>query len=516
MTHSTGGEASPSTSAVPSLSRGSGQTRVAKPGLISAIVLAAGASTRFGQCKQLLDWKGKPMLAHVTDVALQAGLDPVIVVLGCQAEETYSALGNRPVQRLVNRRWGEGMSTSVQTGLAAVPPWAEGAIFLQCDQPRVTADLLRAMVDRFEQTEASIVHPVHDGRRGTPVLFSRRFFPELSAVTGDKGGRSLIESHPEAVATVAVDDPDLLADIDTPADYEQLRTNRSKDFRSASTGIPRVHSSASVLRSIQHVIIDMDGVLWRGDEPQAGLERLFAFLRQQGIAFTLATNNASRTPEQYAAKLANFGVEVPLESILTSSLVVAAYLADIAPPGSRVYVIGEDGTHQALRQQGFVVADDGDKGHPEADYVVVGWDRELTYQKLTTASLLIHQGAAFVGTNPDVSYPTERGPAPGNGAILAALEAATGVAPVVTGKPEPRMYQEALRRMGATPETTAMIGDRIDTDIAGAAGVGLTTVLTLSGITTEEDLRASSIRPDLVCDDIADVTRRWEDVLAEG
>jgi 4-nitrophenyl phosphatase len=479
---------------------------------VAAIVLAAGASTRFGQCKQLLDWKGKTMLAHVTDLALRASLDPVIVVLGCRVEETYPALGDRPVQKLINWRWEEGMSTSVQTGLVAVPPQAEGALFLQCDQPRTAPELLRALVRRFEETEATIVHPVHDSRRGTPVLFSRRFFPELSSVTGDEGGRGLIERYPEEVAAVPVDSPDVLADVDTPADYERLRalSNESQE-----------PSSASTLRPIRHVVIDMDGVLWRGDEPQPGLERLFAFLRQHGIAFTLATNNASRTPEQYAAKLAGFGVAVPLESILTSSLVAASYLAEIAPPESRVHVIGEDGLQQALRQQGFEVVENGDRehledrNHPWADHVVVGWDRELTWQKLAIASLLIHRGAAFIGTNPDVSFPTEWGPAPGNGAILAALEAATGVSPVVTGKPEPRMYEEGLRRMGATPETTAMIGDRIDTDIAGAAGVGLTTVLTLSGITTEEDLRASSVRPDLVCEDITDLTRRWEDVLAE-
>jgi len=467
---------------------------------IAAVVLAAGASTRFGQSKQLLDWEGKPLLAHVADLALQAGLEPVIVVLGCQAEETYPALGDRPVEKLMNWRWERGMSTSVQTGLSAVPPEAEAALFLQCDQPRITTDLLRAIVRRFRQTEASIVHPVHDSRRGTPVLFSRRFFPELSAITGDEGGRGLIERHPGEVATVAVDDPDMLADIDTPADYERLR---------ALTDARQTVSSASFLRPIRHLVIDMDGVLWRGDEPLPGLERFFAFLRQHDIAYTLATNNASRTPEQYAAKLASFGVKVPLGSILTSSLVVAAYLSDIAQPGSRVYVIGEDGARQALRQQGFALAED-------ADYVVVGWDRQLTYQKLTTAALLIHEGALFVGTNPDVTYPTERGPAPGNGAILAAIEAATGVAPIVTGKPEPRMYREALQRMDATPETTAMIGDRIDTDIAGAAAVGLTTVLTLSGIATEKEARASSIKPDLVCQDINALIVQWEDALSDG
>lgn len=467
---------------------------------IAAIVLAAGASTRFGQCKQLLEWKGKTLLAHVTDVALEAGLDPVIVVLGCQVEETYRALGDRPVQKLINWRWEEGMSASVRTGLAAVPPRADGALFLQCDQPRITVDLLQALVNQFERSDSHIVHPVHASRRGTPVLFSRHFFPQLAVVTGDEGGRSLIQRYPRDVATVRVDDPDVLIDVDTPADYEELRESHDE----SGEGSP-----ASVLQPIRHLLVDMDGVLWRGSQPLPGLRRLFAFLHKHDIAFTLATNNASRTPDQYAEKLAGFGVEVPVETILTSSLVVAAYLDEVAPAGSRVYAIGRDGIEQALEEKGFVLDDEN------ADYVVVSWDRELTWEKLRTATLLIHQGAAFIGTNPDVTFPMELGPAPGNGATLAALEAATGVSPVVTGKPEPRMYQEALGRMNATPSTTAMIGDRIETDIAGAKNLGLTTVLTLSGVTTPERLGSSPIKPDLVCEDVADLVSRWTDALAE-
>ncbi|MGD2178289.1 MAG: nucleotidyltransferase family protein, partial [Anaerolineae bacterium] len=201
MTHSTVSEAT------------SGQPQVA------AVILAAGASTRFGRCKQLLDWKGKPLLAHVADVALEAGLDPVIAVLGCRAEEAYPALGDRPVQALINWRWEEGLSTSVQTGLAAVPPQAEGVLFLQCDQPLISAGLVRALVERFEESAAMIVHPAHAGRRGTPVLFARHLFSELSAASGDEGGRGLIARHAEDVAAVEVDDPRVLSDVDTWEDY---------------------------------------------------------------------------------------------------------------------------------------------------------------------------------------------------------------------------------------------------------------------------------------------------------
>ena len=468
---------------------------------VAAVILAAGASTRFGQPKQLLDWGSVPLLAHVADVALTAGLAPVVVVLGCQAEAARAALGARPVQAVMNWRWQEGLSTSVQVGLAALPPETEAAIFLQCDQPLITPDLLRALVARLEETGTSIVYPTHAGRRGTPTLFARRLFPELAAVSGDEGGRDLVTRYKEDVATVEVADPDVLADVDTPADYERLA--------------PKSQSPKPKLQAIGHLIIDMDGVLWRGNEPMDGLQEFFAFLRQHRIDFILATNNSSRLPEQYVAKLARFGVEVPSECVLTSAQATAAYLAGLAP-GTRVYAIGDEGVRRALEQHGFVLTDETGEG---AAYVVVGWDRQLTWGKLATAALLIHAGAGFIGTNPDRSYPTERGPVPGNGAQLAALEITTGVAPVVVGKPEPWMYEEAMRRMGArsetgpSKETTAVVGDRLDTDIAGGVRAGLTTVLVLSGISTEADLAVSPVKPDLVCAGIEELTAVWMEQL---
>ncbi|HEY73595.1 MAG TPA: HAD-IIA family hydrolase [Thermoflexia bacterium] len=463
---------------------------------VAAIILAAGGSTRFGQSKQLLDWGGRSLLAHVTDVALSAGLDPVVVVLGCRGEDVRAVLGKRSVRCVMNWRWEDGMSTSVQAGLAALPPETEAAIFLQCDQPLVTPELLRVLVGRFEETGASIVHPTRAGRRGTPVLFARGLFPELACVSGDEGGRSIIARYPDEVAAVEVSDPDTLSDIDTPKDYERLLAARHS---------VRPQRSQIAIRNLHHLIIDMDGVLWRGDEPMDGLQEFFAFLRQNSIDFILATNNSSRTPEQYVAKLARFGVEVPAEHVLTSAQATAAYLATVAPPGARVYTIGGEGLRRALEQRSFVLADE------DAAYVVVGWDRQLTWDKLATAALLIHAGAEFIGTNPDVNYPTERGPVPGCGAQLAALEVTTGVAPVVIGKPEAWMYEEALRRMGAHSESTAMLGDRLDTDIVGAARAGLMTVLLLSGISTEADLAASLLKPDLVCADIGELVRAWKD-----
>lgn len=466
---------------------------------IAVIILAAGESSRFGRPKQLLDWGGVPLLAHAADVALDSGIEPVIVVLGCQAEAARAALGARPVQAVMNWRWEEGLSTSVQTGLAALPPETDAVILMQCDQPLLTANLLQALVARFEETGAAIVHPSCAGQRGTPTLFSRSLFPELTTVAGDVGGRVVIARHLDSVATVEIAEPDTLADIDTPADYERLRFAASPSLQGRGPG--------GGLEAVRHLIIDMDGVLWRGDEPMPNLQTFFDFLRQRDIGFILATNNSSRTPEQYVEKLARFGVTVDSESILTSSQVAAAYLANQAPPGTRVYAIGREGVRRALEQHGFVLSEE------DAAYVVVGWNTDLVWDELATASLLIHRGAGFIGTNPDVSYPTERGPVPGNGAQLAAIEATTGVAPIVTGKPEPQMYEEAMHRMGADPSTTAVIGDRLDTDLAGGVRLGLATVLVLSGIATEADVANSSIKPDVVCADIGELMQIWSDDL---
>jgi 4-nitrophenyl phosphatase len=149
----------------------------------------------------------------------------------------------------------------------------------------------------------------------------------------------------------------------------------------------------------------------------------------------------------------------------------------------------------------------------DVEYVVSGWDRQLTWNRLAEAAFLIQGGAGFVGTNPDVTLPSERGLVPGSGVQLMALEMTSGVKPVVIGKPEPRMYEEALRRMGASHKTTATIGDRLDTDIAGGVRAGLTTILVLSGIVTEADLAASPIKPDLVFADTRELVRRWREQL---
>jgi 4-nitrophenyl phosphatase len=261
--------------------------------------------------------------------------------------------------------------------------------------------------------------------------------------------------------------------------------------------------SRDSLKSLRNFIIDMDGVLYRGREPVPGAGAFLAHLSAEGAPFVLTTNNSTLTPEQYVAKLGAMDVKVTPDHILTSGQATALYLSQTAPPKARIYAIGEDGLLEALEEQGF---------HPtdrDIEYVVVGMDRQLTWHKLRVAALAIRAGATFVGTNPDTTLPTEDGLVPGNGASLAALEVATGIAPMIIGKPQPTLLELAMERMGVTREGTAIIGDRLETDILGGKNAGLTTVLVLSGITQPEELEHSPYQPDLVFESVREFDESW-------
>ncbi len=266
--------------------------------------------------------------------------------------------------------------------------------------------------------------------------------------------------------------------------------------------------------NIRALIIDMDGVLWHGDQPMPGLTDFFQTLRDQQIRFILATNNASLTQEQYVNKLALMGVKVTRDEILTSSMATALYLTEHTNPAeTRVFVIGEIGAKQPLLERGFTLTelyelnDDKDNPNMGADIVVCGMDKNLSWDKLATATLNIRAGAKFIGTNADTTLPTERGLTHGNGAILAALQAATGIAPTIIGKPEPIIYQQALALLDVDPNQTVAIGDRLETDILGAVRTGIRSLMVLSGVSSEEDFKTADYRPTWVMPDIRDVTQ---------
>lgn len=259
---------------------------------------------------------------------------------------------------------------------------------------------------------------------------------------------------------------------------------------------------------IRHLLIDLDGVLYRGDTALNGAMDFIQWLRQRGITFRLVTNNSTLTPEQYTRKLAAMGIEVSPEDVFTSALATALYLKKHAPDARSAYVIGEQGLVTALEDIGLHITDEG------PDWVISGLDRHVTYEKLAIGALAIRAGARFLGTNPDTSLPTERGLLPGAGAIQAALTATTGVAPVIVGKPEPVMLDLAMEMLGGTPSTTAMLGDRLDTDIQGAMAAGLPSIMILTGVSTQSDLESSSFQPSAVVEDLPDLMDTWSRCVA--
>lgn len=258
----------------------------------------------------------------------------------------------------------------------------------------------------------------------------------------------------------------------------------------------------SNLHHITHLVIDMDGVLYRGNEPVRGLSEFMRFLRARPIPFRMATNNSGLTPTQYAAKLAKLGVTVAPAEIITSGTATALIMAQQLPAGARVHVFGENSLRDAMLEQGFVLADD------DVAAVVASIDWGVTYDKIKRACLLIRGGARFFATNLDPTRPTEEGLVPGTGVLIAAIATGAETQPIAIGKPEPTMFELAMAQMGATPATTATLGDRIDTDMIGGARAGLKTIMVLSGSTTRAE--AEAYGPDFIFEDIAELTEAWQ------
>ena len=267
---------------------------------------------------------------------------------------------------------------------------------------------------------------------------------------------------------------------------------------------------------IKNLILDMDGVLWRGDTPMPGLVAFFDTMRACDIGFILATNNATKTANMYTERLARFGVDVPPHQILTSAEATASYLAELYQPGSPLYVIGAMGLHEALTTQSFRILSAADvRAGASAVSVVAGLSPVMTYEDLAMGAHLVNQGVPFVGTNPDANFPSEIGPLPGAGAILAMITTATGIEPTVIGKPGPIIFREAVNRLGGDPSTVAMVGDRLSTDIYGAKAAGLRAILVLSGISTREEAEKGPVRPDYILADITELASflRQEQVI---
>lgn len=252
---------------------------------------------------------------------------------------------------------------------------------------------------------------------------------------------------------------------------------------------------------IRALILDMDGVLWSDNEPIGELVEIFTEIDKLGLKVVLATNNATKTIQQFLTKLDSFGVNLEPWQIINSAHATANYLSQQHPQGGPVYVVGDPSLVETLEEKGFSQSDET----PLA--VIAALDRGINYEKLRTATLLIRSGVPFIGTNPDRTFPTPEGQVPGAGAILATIEASTDIEPLVIGKPNPAMYQFALERMGTSPEETLVVGDRLETDIAGAQNLGSPCALVLSGVTDEESAWKWEPSPDIIADNLTNVIR---------
>lgn len=249
--------------------------------------------------------------------------------------------------------------------------------------------------------------------------------------------------------------------------------------------------------NIKALILDMDGVLWRGDHPIGNLPSVFDKISSMGLKVILATNNSTKSAWQIQKRLQQFGVLVETTQIVNSSMAVAYLLLDRFPKGGPLYIIGEAGLLETLKERGFYPAEDNVLA------VVAGMDRHVTYDKFKTATLLIRKGAPFYGTNDDKTFPTPEGLTPGAGALLAVLQTATDIQPIVAGKPFPAMFNTALKLLGLFANQVLVVGDRLETDIMGGINVGCPTALVLSGVTNLEQLHNSSIKPTFIAQDLA-------------
>jgi len=251
-------------------------------------------------------------------------------------------------------------------------------------------------------------------------------------------------------------------------------------------------------REIECWLTDMDGVLVHENHPVPGAAELLQQWRDQGKPYLVLTNNSIFTPRDLSARLKAAGLDVPEESIWTSALATAAFLA-LQKPGGSAFVIGEAGITTALHEAGFIMTE------TNPDYVVIGETRNYSFEAITKAIRLIGAGARFIATNPDATGPSAEGPMPATGAVAALISKATGKDPYIVGKPNPMMFRSALNKIGAHSENTGMIGDRMDTDIVAGIEAGLHTILVLTGISDEAEISKYPFRPDEILNSVADL-----------
>ncbi|WP_424768878.1 TIGR01457 family HAD-type hydrolase [Paenibacillus sp. sgz302251] len=256
------------------------------------------------------------------------------------------------------------------------------------------------------------------------------------------------------------------------------------------------------LPKMRGLLIDLDGTLYHGTHRINGADKLITYLRDIGLPFRFVTNNSSASPGEVAARLLKMGIAAAAEEVCTSAQAAAEHMAGIQP-GASVFVVGEAGLKDAVREKGLLLTEE------QPDFVVQGIDRSFTYKRLAKAVRYIHGGATYVLTNPDLLLPSGDGLIPGAGSIGAMLTAAGGKEPVLIGKPSSVLMDYSLKSIGLTADETWVIGDNMATDIAFGKKAGCGTVLVLTGLTTEKNMddymEQAGCKPDVVCKDLEEL-----------
>lgn len=242
------------------------------------------------------------------------------------------------------------------------------------------------------------------------------------------------------------------------------------------------------MKAYKGYLIDLDGTMYRGTEPIEEAVTFVKKLQERNLPYLFVTNNSSKTPDQVAEHLTQFDVPVTKEQVFTTSMATAAFISQEKKDAS-VYVIGGEGIRQALTEKGMELVTES------PDYVVVGLDRDITYEKLALGCLAVRGGAKFISTNGDIAIPTERGLLPGNGSLTSVIAVSTQTDPIFIGKPEAVIMEQALEVLGLPKEEVAMIGDNYDTDITAGINVGMDTVIVHTGVTTKEVLGTMQKQP---------------------
>ncbi|WP_100373931.1 TIGR01457 family HAD-type hydrolase [Bacillus sp. FJAT-45037] len=242
------------------------------------------------------------------------------------------------------------------------------------------------------------------------------------------------------------------------------------------------------MKSYKGFLIDLDGTMYKGTEPIPEAIAFVSTLEKKGYPYLFVTNNSTKTPEQVAEVLVKMGVPATSGHVFTTSMAAASVMTE-KKANARVLMIGEEGLKQSLLDEGHEIVEE------EPDYVIMGLDREITYEKLAKAALAIRSGATFIATNGDKALPTERGLLPGAGSLVSVIETTTGVKPIFIGKPESIMIEQALEKIGIKKEEALMIGDNYDTDILAGIRADVDTLMVLTGVTKEEHIKEVEQKP---------------------